>query len=322
MTILIDLTVAGVNTGPFNLYSDADGYTSAFATNITRQQLLDGYPAVVAAGTTNIKLQSLSDICPNDTILPVNATTSTTSTSTSTTSTTTTLNCLFIVNAQEITTTTTTTAIPTILICNQNWTTKNLDVTTYSDGTEIPEVTDPNEWLSLTTGAWCYYNNDPLNGAIYGKLYNWYAVAGIYDAASEAEPTLRKSLAPTGYHVSSGDELQTLRMCLDPQSVYGTAYSGGRMKEPGTSLWNSPNAVLTPYSGFAALPGGYHYDYNAQTPSYGMGVWARFWSSTEYYDPVDDETYGTSIFILNDSTNCLADSTNKNYGMSVRLIKE
>ena len=107
MTILIDLSVAGVNTGPFNLYSDADGYTSAFATNITRQQLLDGYPAVVAAGTTNIKLQSLSDVCPNDTILPVSTTTSTT----------TTLNCSFIVNAQEITTTTTTTQAPSPYRC-------------------------------------------------------------------------------------------------------------------------------------------------------------------------------------------------------------
>jgi hypothetical protein len=87
MTILIDLSVAGVNTGPFNLYSDADGYTSAFATNITRQQLLDGYPAVVAAGTTNIKLQSLSDICPNDTILPVSTSTSTSTTTTTTTTT-------------------------------------------------------------------------------------------------------------------------------------------------------------------------------------------------------------------------------------------
>lgn len=111
MTILIDLSVAGVNTGPFNLYSDADGYTSAFATNITRQQLLDGYPAVVDAGTTNIKLQSLSDICPNDTILPVNATTSTT----------TTLNCSFIVNAQEITTTTTTTSTTTVPPSSVEW---------------------------------------------------------------------------------------------------------------------------------------------------------------------------------------------------------
>jgi hypothetical protein len=114
MTILIDLSVAGINTGPFNLYSDADGYVTAFALNVTRQQLLDGYPAVVPNGTLNIKLQSLSDICPNDTILPVSTTTSTTtSTSTSTTSTTTTLNCSFIVNAQEITTTSTTSTTST-----------------------------------------------------------------------------------------------------------------------------------------------------------------------------------------------------------------
>jgi hypothetical protein len=105
MTILIDLSVAGINTGPFNLYSDADDYVTAFALNVTRQQLLDGYPAVVTNGTTNIKLQSLSDICPNDTILPV-------STTTSTTSTTTTLNCSFVVTAEEVITTTTTTSIP------------------------------------------------------------------------------------------------------------------------------------------------------------------------------------------------------------------
>ena len=108
MTILIDLSVAGINTGPFNLYSDADGYTSAFATNITRQQLLDGYPAVVLNGTTNIKLQSLSDICPNDTILPVSTTTSTTSTSTSTTTTTSTS------TSTSTTTTTTTVACYTV----------------------------------------------------------------------------------------------------------------------------------------------------------------------------------------------------------------
>jgi hypothetical protein len=36
MTILIDLSVAGVNTGPFNFYSNADCYITAFKTNIIR----------------------------------------------------------------------------------------------------------------------------------------------------------------------------------------------------------------------------------------------------------------------------------------------
>lgn len=70
-----------------------------------------------------------------------------------------------------------------VIICSQELMKENLKVTKYTDGTPIPQVTDPTLWANLTTGAWCYYNNDPAQGAIYGKLYNWYAVAGIYDAA-------------------------------------------------------------------------------------------------------------------------------------------
>lgn len=80
----------------------------------------------------------------------------------------------------------------TVTICNQTWTKSNLNVSKYSDGTPIPQVTDPIAWQNLTTGAWCYNNNDTANGVVYGKLYNWYAVAGIYDAASASNPALRK----------------------------------------------------------------------------------------------------------------------------------
>ena len=65
----------------------------------------------------------------------------------------------------------------TVIIGTQEWQKENLNVSKYADGTVIPEVTDPTAWANLTTGAWCYYNNDPANGAVYGKLYNWYAVA-------------------------------------------------------------------------------------------------------------------------------------------------
>lgn len=65
---------------------------------------------------------------------------------------------------------------PTAVIGTQQWMSKNLEVVTYRNGDVIPQVTDPSAWANLTTGAWCYYNNDPANGAIYGKLYNWYAV--------------------------------------------------------------------------------------------------------------------------------------------------
>ena len=108
--------------------------------------------------------------------------------------------------------------IPSITICNQVWMLKNLDVSTYRNGDPIPQVTDPTTWVGLTTGAWCYYNNDPANGAIYGKLYNWYAVN---------DP---RGLAPTGWHVPSDAEWTELSTCLDAISPTGNV--GGKMKEP------------------------------------------------------------------------------------------
>jgi uncharacterized protein (TIGR02145 family) len=85
-----------------------------------------------------------------------------------------------------------------IKIGTQEWSTNNLNVSKYRNGDIIPEVKDFNKWLSLTTGAWCYYNNDPVNGSIYGKLYNWYAVN---------DP---RGLAPEGFHIPSIDELHTI----------------------------------------------------------------------------------------------------------------
>jgi hypothetical protein len=89
--------------------------------------------------------------------------------------------------------------IPTIKIGNQLWTKNNLNVNKYRNGDLIPEVKDPKEWYKLTTGAWCYYNNDPKNGAIYGKLYNWYAVN---------DP---RGLAPEGFHIPTVTELNVLQ---------------------------------------------------------------------------------------------------------------
>ena len=207
--------------------------------------------------------------------------------------------------------------IPSVTICSQVWATKNLDVTTYSDGTVIPQVTDPTAWESLTTGAWCYYNNDPANGAVYGKLYNWYAVAGIYDGASFANPALRKKLAPTGWHVPSDGEWSNLVNCLDPNADGGNTFpntAGGKMKSTGTSLWLSPNTDATNSSRFTGLPGGYRFN-NGTFLNFGnSGYW---WSSSEtntsgawtrglYYT----SGYAFRYFL------------NKEFGFSVRCLRD
>ena len=140
------------------------------------------------------------------------------------------------------------TPLPNVTIGSQIWSSTNLDVTTYRDGTPIPQVTDPTAWANLTTGAWCYYANNTANGTTYGKLYNWYALEGIHDNDPN---TPNKILAPFGWHTPTVNEWDSLITFLG-----GTTIAGEKLKSIGTSLWQSPN-IATNESGFMALPGGY-----------------------------------------------------------------
>lgn len=197
--------------------------------------------------------------------------------------------------------------IPSITIGTQTWTTKNLDVTSYSDGTVIPQVTDPTAWASLTTGAWCYYNNDPANGAIYGKLYNGYAVVGIWNEASKTDATQRKNLAPTGYHVPTDAEWTSLTTYLEGESM-----AGGKMKAMGTTLWGSPNTDATNTSGFTGLPGGIRNNNGRFSDIVVFGLW---WSSSEY----GTANAWNRILYCNDGS-AFREYENIGFGFSVRCI--
>jgi len=90
MTVLVTLTLAGTDTGPFNLFSNVDGYTTALATGVSRAALVAGYNATVPDGTTEVLVRSVG-ACERDLYLDVSgAPATTTSTTSSTTSTTTT----------------------------------------------------------------------------------------------------------------------------------------------------------------------------------------------------------------------------------------
>ena len=83
MTVTITLTIAGSDTGPFNLYSDVDGYTSAFETGVSKAALLAGYTStLVPNGTTIIRVMSNSEFCTNYIDIPVVPCPTTTTTTT------------------------------------------------------------------------------------------------------------------------------------------------------------------------------------------------------------------------------------------------
>ena len=200
----------------------------------------------------------------------------------------------------------------TIIIGTQIWQTRNLDVTTYRDGTPIPQVTDPTAWANLTTGAWCYYNNDANNNTTYGKMYNLYAVEGIYDAASLSDTTLRKNLAPTGYHVPTDAEWAIVNTFLGGESV-----AGGKMKETGTAHWLSPNTSATNSSGFTGLPGGFR---NQSSGTYkNIGIFGYWWISGSS----DCGTNAGRVRILGYSAgDALTFCNNYTFGCSVRCLSD
>lgn len=83
MIVTITLTTAGADTGPFNLYSDVDGYTSAFETGVSKAALLAGYTSsLVPNGTTIIRVMSNSPQCTNFIDIVIGGECTTTSTTT------------------------------------------------------------------------------------------------------------------------------------------------------------------------------------------------------------------------------------------------
>ncbi|MEI6089224.1 MAG: FISUMP domain-containing protein [bacterium] len=153
----------------------------------------------------------------------------------------------------------------TVKIGNHWWMAENLNVSHYRNGDLIPQVKDSTEWINLKTGAWCYYNNDPAMGAIYGKLYNWYAVN---------DP---RGLAPLGSHIASDSEWTEMVDSFGGYEIAGDKLKSTGSIENGDGLWLDYNVYATNESGFSALPNGYRDDYGFFEV---IGYNAFWWTST------------------------------------------
>jgi uncharacterized protein (TIGR02145 family) len=186
----------------------------------------------------------------------------------------------------------------TVTIGSQVWQVSNLDVALYRNGDPIPKVDDAATWMTLTTGAYCYYNNDSATyAAAYGKLYNWYAVNDS------------RGLAPTGYHVPSYNEWQTLIA-----TAGGSSLAGPALKETGTVYWDT-DPGSTNSTGFSARGGGFR-DNNTGNFYY-LRTFSYFWDATPqggntayFHGP---HSSGAQIYANPYPYNC---------GFSVRLIKD
>lgn len=136
-----------------------------------------------------------------------------------------------------------------VRIGNQVWTTENLRTTKYNDNSPIPFITDNVEWSRCTTGAYCSYKNNASNVAIYGLLYNWYAIG-------------TGKLAPEGWRISLASDWDTLKEAITTQMVGYTVLNSAKIA--GRTHWAPATGVSVPGNitdstnlyGFNALPGG------------------------------------------------------------------
>jgi uncharacterized protein (TIGR02145 family) len=186
----------------------------------------------------------------------------------------------------------------TILIGNQEWMAENLKAIHYRNGDLIPNVTDNAAWGSLSSGAWCHFNNDPQFECPYGKLYNWYTVVDS------------RNVCPAGWHIPSDSEWTTLTDYLG-----GVAISSGKMKTAGTQYWLSPNTNATNESGFSGLSGGIRNSFSGGYSD--VGSYGFWWSSSE-----SSATFALSRYLNYYFGITVGSSYDKSFGFSVRCLKD
>ncbi len=188
----------------------------------------------------------------------------------------------------------------TVTIGSQVWMAENLKVTKYRNGNTIANVTDPTTWSSLTSAAYCSYNNSSTNKATYGNLYNWSVVSDS------------RNIAPTGWHVPTKAEWTTLITYLGNVNIVGDL-----LKETGNTHWTGTYTGATNTSDFTALPGGYIALKNNVYGFYGIGTDGQWWSDTEV-----DTSNAWKISLTNTSGQTITESGVKQNGLSIRCIKD
>ena len=173
-----------------------------------------------------------------------------------------------------------------VQIGDQVWMAENLKTTHYADGTPIQRIL-----------------GDSAFAETYGALYLWTAAMNA-EASSTTNPSGIQGVCPTCWHLPSDVEWTELTDYLGGKSV-----AGGKLKESGTTHWDSPNTGATNETGFTALPG-----FCSGVENSTKGYW---WSATEY-----SPTFAYFRYMLFNSSYVFRYTYPKGYWFSVRCVRD
>lgn len=255
MNVLITLTTAGVDTGPFNLYSNVDSYTTAFETNISRGILVAGYTStIVPPGTSAIRVKSMG-VCTNyvDITVTVPSTTTTTTTASGTTTSTTT--------AAPVGTTTTTTTAEPVPTTTTTTTYVGPATTTTTSTTPIPPATTTTTTTGggggTTTTTSTSSTTSTTTTSIFVSCEEWRndtagEVIVTYTPCGSGTPVSGYAVATTSsicavygsVTVTSGDPLTLVGSCTSPTITTTTTTTAA----PGTTTTTTTALVYYAFS--------------------------------------------------------------------------
>ncbi len=164
-----------------------------------------------------------------------------------------------------------------------------------------------------TLNSYCY-DDDPANCAKYGRLYTWAAAVGKdedecgygYECGLGSGDI--RGACPKGWHLPSTDEWNALFT-----AVGGYSTAGSKLKSQ--TGWTVYSGITNEDAfGFSALPAGGRLD----TGSYDLeGSYAGFWSSSE-----GSSNYASCMYLYSEIGSARLGNDSKNYGFSVRCLKD
>ena len=199
----------------------------------------------------------------------------------------------------------------TIKVEGIEWMVEDLKAVCFSNGDSIANVPSQQDWQTAADSAeaaWAWYNNDVGTGAIYGILYNGYAVED------------ERNVCPTGWHVPTSAEWKSFVMAtgdtVDGVNFFGvgieSSTAGIEMKDP--LYWASDDASNA--AGFSGRPGGRRDEEGSFWEQNQKGFW---WCSDG--DPVDAYTLGARK-LVEGSDSLYRFDANKGWGMNIRCRED
>ena len=175
----------------------------------------------------------------------------------------------------------------TLQMGTQCWMKENMRTTKLPNGTDIALGGTNN---STSTKYRYYPNNIANNVASYGYLYNWPAAMNGASASSSS-PSGRQGICPTGWHIPSKTEWETLITYMQSQTIYYCNNNSNNIAKAmaintgwissSESCATGNNISQNNLSQFSAYPAGY-FSPGANSNGYGSTTSSSFfWTTTQ-----------------------------------------